>query len=188
MSKEMFAKGLTTEGVVIKSMLANLAATTAELKLHSQIAFASCIMHAMKHGDTTLANVAQDAIDAIGDAVRTNAVREYFVKVGPFYYDEDTKKLRYSKQKAAALRPEFEADQAKFGTKIMSKHWTEFKPEAPFQGYSLIGKMKADLKKAKKDLAEEGKKEKIRDADEKTIAALEAFLAQFDQTEAKKAA
>jgi hypothetical protein len=187
MSKDLF-KSLTTDGASIKAMLASISTTMAEMKQFTQIAFASCIMHAVKHGDTTLANIAQDAIDAIGDALRTNAVRAYFVANGPFYYNEESKKLRYSKQKAAVLRAEFEKGEAAFGTKIMANHWTTYKPETPFQGYSLVGKIKALIAKAEKDLKESDRADKVRDADEKTLTSLKAYLEQFDVSDTKKAA
>ena len=172
----------THVGGTINHMISNVKGRSDALQTDIQVMLASCILHIMKHGDVTLANKANEVVAALSKGWRINAVRQYLVSNGPLNWDAEDQKLVYSKKKMDELKPKFDQDEQAFTKGLMSTNWYDLKPEAPFEGYSLIQKIMSAIKKAKKDLEDPNKKALIRDADQETIAKMESFVGQFQVT------
>lgn len=95
----------------------------------------SCLNHAGLHGDITLARKLLAAIPA---GMRKNALRDWFIAMGKFTWNAETKTLDFDKQKATLLE---EA--------IVTPFWT-FKPETDYVPFDLTKALNVLLARAKK--------------------------------------
>lgn len=120
----------------------------------------SCLAHADKHGDITLAN---KAIEGLSAGMRTNAARDWFVAHGKFAYNEETKQLDFAKGKTTKLQ---EA--------IDTPFW-KFKPEAPYKPLNLLEEIQKLLKKANARLEDTDNAEK-NVIDLELVKALESLI------------
>jgi hypothetical protein len=85
----------------------------------------ACAVHAVKHGDVTLAD---QLVDAVGKAVRRASLRAWFERQGPFYLPKGKDKFAYDSDKAKALR---ELSDAELTETLDALKWEEAKPEEP---------------------------------------------------------
>lgn len=82
----------------------------------------SCLVHADKHGDVTLA---QRLVDAVPSLARKNALRDWFLAHGKFIYNAKEKQFNFSKS-AVTLTEEA----------IATPFW-EFKQEAAYVPFDI---------------------------------------------------
>lgn len=104
--------------VAIKSIASR--GKTLERDIH--VAAVSCLNHADKHGDVTLA---QKLVDAVPSLVRKNALRDWFMAHGKFSYDMTEKTLKHNSKGKTQLQ-----------VAIDTPFW-EFKPEAEYKPLDL---------------------------------------------------
>jgi hypothetical protein len=173
---------VSTDGAVIARMIDNIKTASASLKTKISIAAASCVMHAIKHGDITLGLSLITALsEAEGDKKgatpwRTNALRDWFVAEGPFSVVENAKgkkELQYDDAKAKKLTKIMSADEARFGTQLVRNPFWLAKPEPEYAGFDFdaeLAKLRARAKKAAAE-KDEAKKAKIK------MGSFEAFEA-----------
>lgn len=136
MTKQTKATFKLLEGVAIISKAITSLQTRGkkyESDLHQTAV--SCLNHAGKHGDITLAN---RLIEAIPTLTRKNALKDWFLAFGKFKWDAETKKLAYDKTKATLLE---EAIDMPF--------WS-FKSEPEYKPFDFNAAIQAVLAKAKK--------------------------------------
>lgn len=119
----------------IDKLIASLQARGKKYEQELHQCAVSCLNHAGLHGDITLA---QKLLSAIPSGMRKNALRDWFIAMGKFTWNSETKTLDFDKQKATLLE---EA--------IVTPFWT-FKPEAEYVPFDLTKAINALLAKAKK--------------------------------------
>lgn len=107
-----------------------------EADLHQ--AAVSCLNHAGKHGDITLAI---RLIEAVPSLTRSNALKQWFIAMGRFKWDDEGKTLAYDKSKATLL------DEA-----LANPFWTFKANEGgafkPFDFNEAVNRILAQAKKA----------------------------------------
>lgn len=185
--KSDYFGGPTSDGKIIRKMMSDLSLRLASIKDHMQVLLTSITLHAVKHGDVTLANEFVKELTTKGGEFdkgwRLNAIRQWLVDCGPFRYDEETKTIGYSKAKCTKLKEEYETSgEVKFASRLRAIDWTAKKPETPFEGYSFTQKILTAIKKARKDKADETKAPLLRDVSDDVLDKFEAFAKQFEVT------
>ena len=99
------------------------------------VAAVSCLVHADKHGDITLA---EKLVQAVPSLARKNALRDWFIAHGKFNYDAKSKSFTYDKTSETLVE---EATVTPF--------W-EFKPEVEYKPFDLDAAVQTVLKRAVK--------------------------------------
>jgi hypothetical protein len=115
----------------------------------------SCLMHTDVHGDVTLAD---KLIDSIPTLARKNALRDWFLAMGKFRYDEETKKFKHNKNKVTLEQ------------EAMNKPFWEFKAESPYVPFDIDAALQNLLKRATKAIKDGDK------VDEAKINALKSLV------------
>lgn len=124
------------EGVaIISKAIVSLQTRGKKYESDLHIAAVSCLNHAGKHGDITLAN---RLLEAIPTLTRKNALKDWFIAFGKFKWDTETKALAFDKTKATLLE---EAIDMPF--------WT-FKSEPEYKPFDFNAAIHAILHKAEK--------------------------------------
>lgn len=137
----------------IKAKIASISKRSNTLKSDIDHVARCTLLHAVVHGDVTLAD---DLTKAMGDGWRLNALRAWFGAMGPFGWaakDKATKRdahFTLNKDKRNAMLAEYKADDKAFIAKLSGlKSYWEFKPEAEFEGFDLDKELKKLLARAK---------------------------------------
>lgn len=110
------------------------------------IAAVSCMNHADKHGDVTLA---QKLVDAVPTLARKNALRDWFIAHGKFSYDATEKSLTFNKKGTTNLE-----------AAIATPFW-EFKQEAEYVPFDLQAAILTLVKRADKAMQHGDKVDKV---------------------------
>lgn len=118
------------------------------------VAAVSCLNHADKHGDVTLA---QKLVDAVPTLARKNALRDWFIAHGKFSYDATEKVLTFNKKATTQL------EQA-----IAVPFW-EFKQEAAYVPFDIQAAILTLVKRAEKAINNGD------NVDKKTLATLQSL-------------
>lgn len=172
---------VSTDSAIIVKMIDNVKKISTSAKTAISITAASCVMHAIKNGDITLGRSLLDTLSASeGDKRgatpwRTNALRDWFVKEGPFSVKEKEdgkkgKELVYDDKKAKHLAKIMNADEARFGSALVRNPFWLAKPEPEYQGFDFDTEFARLMAKAKKA-------SEITDADKKAKVKLGAYNA-----------
>jgi len=114
MSKELILKKIGTIGKNAKKLTADIQDTAAD-----------CALHAVKHGDVTLAD---QLVDALGKGLRRASLRAWFEKNTPMYLPKGKDKFGFDADRAKTMREIPEAD---LRETLMALPWEEAKPEEP---------------------------------------------------------
>lgn len=117
---------------VIAKMIASIGKRGKALDKDVHIAAVSCLVHADKHGDITLAN---KLIEALPASQRKNALRDWFLAFGKFNYDTQNKVFTFNK--LATTQTE---------TAINTPFW-EFKPEATYVPFNAVTFLQQAIKR-----------------------------------------
>jgi len=120
----------------INSAIASIAKRGKSLDKDVHIAAVSCLIHADKHGDVTLAT---RLVEALPSQARKNPLRDWFLAYGKFGYDQKNKAFTYN------------ADTETLTQEAMETPFWEFKPEAvyvPFDINEALNKIIAKAEKA----------------------------------------
>jgi len=156
---------ITTDGKAISAMVADIKTRSGVLKGDIHIAACSIIAHAVKHGDATLATHMPTIItDALGDAWRLNALRQWFEEFGPFtWHAKEGDKpagFRIDKARRTAMSAEMQkTGETEYVDKLVTvKTYWEFKPEPEFKAFSTLAMLGRLVAEAKKKAADDKRK------------------------------
>jgi hypothetical protein len=96
-------------------------------KLTSDIqdAATDCAIHAVQHGDVTLAD---QLVDALGKGLRKASLRAWFERNAPMYLPKGKDKFAYDAERAKAMKA---IPEAELRESLMALPWEEAKPEEP---------------------------------------------------------
>lgn len=94
----------------------------AKLTADIQLCAVECGMHAIEHGDVTLAD---RLVDAVGKGVRRASLRAWFECNTPMYLPKGKDKFAFDAERVKAMR----ADTATHREEITARPWEEAKPE-----------------------------------------------------------
>ena len=100
--KEAKAKPVTliTGADAINAAIKSIAVRGKKIDEDVQRTALSCLVHADKHGDVTLA---QKLVEAVPASMRKNALRTWFIEFGKFRWDATKKALAYDKKATTQL-------------------------------------------------------------------------------------
>ena len=140
----------------IDKAIASISTRGKSLQRDIHIAAVSCLNHADKHGDITLA---QKLIDAIPTLARKNALRDWFIAFGKFGYDEKSKLMTYNKKGATLLQ------------EAMDMPFWDFQPEKAYVPFDIKAQLENILKRANSAI-ERGEK-----VDSKVLEAVQKLVA-----------
>lgn len=163
------AKFVTDSGTSIKKMIASIHMRANKLAPDIAVAAASCVMHAIKYGDVTLADTLCEALSngSTEDGKtpwRVNALRQWFITMGPFAWNNEAKKFALDGQKQRALRKEIGKNKNKFASALVREPYWVFKPEPEFKGFDFKDALTKLVKRAHK-VQEDKDKSKHKDND-----------------------
>lgn len=85
----------------------------------------ACAIHAVRHGDVTLAD---QLVDALGKGMRRASLRAWFERQGPMYLPKGKDKFAFDGERAKALR---DLSDEELTESLMAVPWEEAKPEEP---------------------------------------------------------
>lgn len=155
--------GLTTDGVAIGKMITLIIKSKAKLEAAIVNAAASCILHAIEHGNVTPLN--KLAVALSDGAIRSNTFRQWCIDVGPVKWveastDKDGTKrpaqFGFDSEKGKTMKAEM-ADADKADAKyieLLTPFWTK-KPEPEFKPTILPEILARVLKQAEKAAQDE---------------------------------
>jgi hypothetical protein len=137
---------VTADGSAINAMIGVIKASADSLRSNIQNAAASCILHAIKHGDVTYAARLYDAVSRSGNR---QSLASYFSKHGPIKVStknnaagEAVADFKIISEKRELM---LKADLGVTAAALMAQPWQEQEKEATFKGidpeervYSLI--------------------------------------------------
>lgn len=112
------------KAVILKN-IGSIGKAATKLTKQVQETAVACAIHAVRHGDVTLAD---QLVDALGKGLRRASLRAWFEKNASMYIPKGKQVFALDKDRAKALRSE--TDEA-LTEKLMSLPWEEAKPEAP---------------------------------------------------------
>ena len=106
----------------IDTAIKSIATRGKSLERDIHVAAVSCLVHADKHGDVTLA---QKLVEAVPSLARKNALRDWFMAHGKFGYSMEEKAFTYDKKATTHTEAAIE-----------TPFWL-FKPEAEYKPLDL---------------------------------------------------
>ena len=110
---------------IILKRIGAIGKASAKLTQDIQSVAVACALHAVAHGDVTLAD---QLVDAVGKAVRRASLRAWFEKQAPMYLPKGKDKFAFDALRAEDMRKlSTEELEAKFGALA----WEDAKAEAP---------------------------------------------------------
>lgn len=123
---------ILTGADTIKAAIASINKRGKAFDKDVHIAAVSCLVHADKHGDITLAN---KLIEALPASQRKNALRDWFLAFGKFNYDAQNKVFTFNGEATT------QAAEA-----INTPFW-EFKPEAVYVPFNAVAFLNSAIKR-----------------------------------------
>lgn len=151
-------KGAKTEAHAIIKDIDRI--STSVDSLHEDVALtgAKIVIHAVKHGDVTLADRLINALDKSKKGktlMRGNVMRAWFEQFGPFRYDTESKAFKLNSKKRDELKPRVKNADAikKFASELRKAKAWELKPEKKYVPYDFLADMEAKLKQAERMIA-----------------------------------
>jgi hypothetical protein len=110
---------------IILKRIGAIGKASAKLTQDIQSVAVACALHAVAHGDVTLAD---QLVDAVGKSLRRASLRAWFEKQAPMYLPKGKDKFAFDALRAEDMRKlNTEELEAKFGALA----WEDAKPEAP---------------------------------------------------------
>lgn len=107
----------------IKALITSIGRAAAKLRKDIQTAAVECLIHAVQHGDVTLAD---NLIEAVGKGTRKASLRAWFELNGPFVVQTGKGTFGLDAKKAKKLRTEPEAD---LRARLLDVPWEDAAPE-----------------------------------------------------------
>jgi len=148
-NKEIASK-VTGDGEAVSAMVTGVRTMSTAIQAALKVAAASCVVHALEHGNSTPMH---DLIEAIGKHSRANSLRKWALEVGPFVWAKDpedpksTASLRMDANRRALLSAVYEADPEQVKLDLVSVPFWDFDPEPEFKPVSVLALVKAAVKR-----------------------------------------
>jgi hypothetical protein len=114
MSKDLILKKIGAIGKGAKKLTADIQACAVD-----------CAVHAVQHGDVTLAD---QLVEALGKGMRRASLRAWFERHAPMYLPKGKDKFAFDSDRAKTMRKIAEPD---LRESLMALPWEEAKPEEP---------------------------------------------------------
>jgi hypothetical protein len=162
---------VSSDGATIDRMTIAFLKTGETWKNQAAIIAASCVLHAIEHSDITKGLVLIKGLEADASGKhpwRLNALREWFVKEGPYKVEkvptENGKtrdELKFDAGKRAALKSKMDADWKHFASGLQSRPFWIAKPEPEFKAFDFDAELKKLIAKGEAYSAGKGKASKL---------------------------
>lgn len=107
----------------IVKKISNIAKAAQRVTEAVQEVAVACAVHAVRHGDTTLAD---RLVEAIGKGMRRNSLRAWFEVNSPMYLPKGKTEFAFDQKRAAEMRELSDEDLVEM---LSSIKWEEAKPE-----------------------------------------------------------
>lgn len=144
----------------IRKAIKEIGRTSETIRTKIALVAAQCVVHAIEHGDVTLAT---ELTEAMGDGWRINSLRQWFIDFGPFVWAEvETvdelgnkkvkKAFKLNRSRREELLPIITSDLPKFGTSLMATPFWVYKPEPEFKPFDMLAELTKVLTRAKKTM------------------------------------
>lgn len=149
---------------------------------------ASCVCHAVQHGDVTKATMLVDALEGW----RRNDLRQWFLDHGPFMWvtrDDEGQavegggKFKLNKEKLAGLKEEYKRNKRAFITPLLETPFWLYKKEAPFKPMNLIDELIRVIVKAER-VRKDPEKAKVSKLDH--LEEIKRFIRSFQNEEGEE--
>lgn len=112
-----------TDKAKIVANIENIKKAAVRLTAAVQKTAVQCAIHAVRHGDVTLAD---ELVEAIGKGLRRASLRAWFETQTCMYIPKSKDKFAYDSERAKALRAQTDVELTKL---FMAVAWEEAKPE-----------------------------------------------------------
>lgn len=146
-TKQEILKKITAVGKAVSKVVGMIQETAVD-----------CVLHAVEHGDVTLAD---KLMEACGKGVRRQSLSGWFEKNGPMYLPRGAKVFALDKERAKAMRKE---DQAELREALMALPWQEAVKEPEVVSILDVGaEFDKFLKRLQKQASEVGMNVKHRE-------------------------
>lgn len=161
----------TTDSATIKHMVGCIAKDRVHFERLVSATAASVVMHAVMHGDVTLADrFCEGLVMSLGGQlkgksktmIRTNELRAWFVKSGPFTFNQEAGTFGLSKDRRIKLKAEMDKSVKDFGKNLITNSFWVVKPEPEFKGFDFDAELQKIIAKARKYAKDEKKKDKTK--------------------------
>lgn len=113
------------EKTIILKRIGAIGKASAKLTKDVQAVAVACALHAVAHGDVTLAD---QLVDALGKGLRRASLRAWFEKQAPMYLPKGKDKFAFDALRAEDMR---KLTAQELEEQIGSLAWEDAKPEAP---------------------------------------------------------
>lgn len=167
----------TNNATAIIKRITNIAKAAQKVTDAVQETAVQCVIHAVRHGDVTLAD---RLIGAIGKGMRKNSLRAWFELNGPMYLPRGKTELAFDSARAKKMA---EQSDAELTEALMVIKWEEAKPEEKVQSVLDVGEaFDKFIKRLEKQAAEA--EVEVRHAD--LLEKLKALTREYHAAEAVK--
>lgn len=144
-----FVKDVTSDGRTITKGIDELRATSAALPRMAAILAASCVLHAIEHGNVTPCN---RMLDALPHGWKVNALRSWFEVKGPLRWNDKAERYGLDSEQRKRLLSRIATKDArlKLCSELMSHPFTEYKPASVSKPFNLQEQLARVIKAAGK--------------------------------------
>lgn len=111
--------------IIILKRIGAIGKASAKLTKDIQSVAVACALHAVAHGDVTLAD---QLVDAVGKSVRRASLRAWFEKQAPMYLPKGKDKFAFDALRAETMRT---LNAQELQDQLDALAWEDAKPEAP---------------------------------------------------------
>lgn len=161
----------------LRTLIGKIGKAAMKFAAQVQVAAVECLIHAVRHGDVSLAN---SLIEAVGKGTRKATLYAWFEVNGPFYLPKGKTALAFDRERADKLAAEGEDA---LRARLIAVQWTEAKPEAkPVSVFDVSVEFDKFLNRMNK-LAKEPE---VQIKHKELLGALEAFQAKAQADEILK--
>ena len=180
MAKQDIFSTYSMDVAVIGQMIDAIGSHTKRGVRMVQVAATSTLMHAGKHGDTTLLT---KLFDTMGNAWFRSALAKWATEHGTVRYSTADKGFVMTKDetKRAAFKAAIEADEVKVGARLLETPWDTAAEDKGFQGFDLLKQARSLLQRTKGIMTDEEKKaHKDNAIDTELLAGIAKLVAEAD--------
>lgn len=187
MAKQDIFNTYSLDGETIGQMIDDITRHTKRGVRMIQVAATSAVMHAAKHGDTTLIT---RLFETMGNAWFRSSLAKWVQTNTPYRYVTADKAFKAGKDedKLAQFKAKLEADEAGLGATLLETPWDAAAEDKGFQGFDLLKQAKSLLQRAKGVMTNEEKNKHEKNAiDPDLLKALAKLVAEGELARAVNA-
>lgn len=144
-----FADRVTTDGKAINLGIGALRRMSGDMARTAAVLAASCVFHAIEHGNATPAS---NMLDALPQGWKANALRGWLEAHGPFHWNEKVERfgIDTEKRKTLAVRLASQESRLAFAKALLSVPFTDFKPASVAKPFDMEDQLARVVKAAKR--------------------------------------